>query len=162
LSGDYHLIPSASQRKFTAQICIFRQELASSVLDLAWLDTVSVHRGRPFLFLAEGVFMFLEEAQVKSVVLALKERFPGAELVLDAFSPFFVWANNRRVARTKIGARCHWGLKHGQDLERWGAGIRLLDKWFPFNSPEPRLARARWMRHIPFFAKTIGVLHYQL
>jgi len=29
LSGDYHLIPSASQRKFTAQICIFRQELTS-------------------------------------------------------------------------------------------------------------------------------------
>ena len=29
MSGDYHLIPSASQRKFTAQICIFRQELAT-------------------------------------------------------------------------------------------------------------------------------------
>jgi len=32
LSGDYHLIPSASQRKFTAQICIFRQELHSNYL----------------------------------------------------------------------------------------------------------------------------------
>jgi O-methyltransferase involved in polyketide biosynthesis len=38
--------------------------LAGSVLDSAWLDRVSVHRERPFLFLAEGVFMYFEEAQV--------------------------------------------------------------------------------------------------
>lgn len=144
--------------------------LACSALDKAWLETVSVHCQRPFLFLAEGVLMYLEEAQVRSLALALKEHFPGAELVFDAFSPFFVWANNRRVARTKVGARCHWALKRGRDLERWSdpstslraGGIRLLDEWFPFRSPEPRLGRARWVRHIPFFAKTIGVFHYQL
>ncbi len=136
--------------------------LAGSVLDRAWLDAASVQRQRPFLFLAEGVFMFFEQAQIKSVVLMLKEHFPGAELVLDAFSPFFVWANNRRVARTKIGARCHWGLKHGRDLESWSDGICLLDEWFPFRCPEPRLARIRWVRYIPLLAKTMGVFHYRL
>ncbi|MBU0494207.1 MAG: class I SAM-dependent methyltransferase [Chloroflexi bacterium] len=148
--------------------------LAGSVLDSAWLDTVSVHRPRPFLFLAEGVLMYLEETQVKSLVLTLRERFPGAELVFDAFSPFFVWANNRRVTRTNIGARCHWALKRSQDLESWGdgtlapheaqrsAGVCLLDEWFPFRCPEPRLGRARWVRHIPLLAKTMGVFHYRL
>ena len=43
----------------------------------------SVHRGRPFLFLAEGVFMYFTEAQVKSLVLTLRDHFPGAELVND-------------------------------------------------------------------------------
>ncbi len=136
--------------------------LACSALDRAWLDAVSVHRRRPFLFLAEGVLIYLEEAQVKSLVLTLKGNFPGAELVFDAFSPFFVWANNRRVARTKIGARCHWALKRGKDLESWGDGICLLDEWFPFNCPEPRLARVRWVRHIPLLTKTMGVFHYRL
>jgi methyltransferase (TIGR00027 family) len=136
--------------------------LACSVLDNAWLSAVSAHRQRPFLFLAEGVLMYLEEAQVRSLVLTLKEHFPGAELAFDAFSPFFVWANNRRVTRTKVGARCHWALKHSQDLERWGDGIRLLDERFPFQHPEPRLGRALLVRHIPFFTKTIGVFHYQL
>ena len=136
--------------------------LAGSVLDSAWLDAVSLHRQRPFLFLAEGVLMYFEEAQVKSLVLALQEHFPGAELVFDAFSPFFVWANNRRVTRTKIGARCYWALKRGQDLERWGDGICLLDEWFPFSRPEPRLGRARWVRYIPLLAKTMGVFHYRL
>jgi methyltransferase (TIGR00027 family) len=136
--------------------------LGCSVLDSAWLDALSVHRQRPFLFLAEGVFMYFEEAQVKSLVLALQERFPGAELVFDAFSPFFVWANNRRVTLTKIGARCHWAIKRGRDLERWGDGICLLDKWFPFAQPEPRLGRAQWVRHIPLLARTTGIFHYRL
>ncbi len=136
--------------------------LGCSVLDSAWLDTLSVHRQRPFLFLAEGVFMYFEEAQVKSLVLALQERFPGAELVFDAFSPFFVWANNRRVTLTKIGARCHWAIKRGKDLERWGDGICLLDKWFPFAQPELRLARVQWVRFIPLLIKIMGVFHYRL
>ncbi len=136
--------------------------LACSVLDSAWLDTVSAHRQRPYLFLAEGVLMYFEEAQVKSLVLVLRERFPGAELVFDAFSPFFVWANNLRVTRTNVGARCHWALKHGRDLERWSEGIRLLDERFPFQYPEPRLGRAKWVRYIPFLAKTTGIFHYRL
>ena len=106
--------------------------------------------------------MYLEEAQVKSLVLTLREHFPGAELVFDAFSPFLVRMNNIRISRTKIGARYSWGLKRGKDLESWGDGIHLLDEWFPFNRPEPRLAHVQWMRHIPLFAKIFGIFHYRL
>jgi len=136
--------------------------LSCSVLDSAWLDTVSVHRQRPFLFLAEGVLMYLAEAQVKSLVLTLRGHFQGAELVCDAFSPLLVWANNLRIARTKMGARYHWALKRGQDLERWGDGICLLDEWFPFDRPEPRLAHVQWVRYIPPLARVMGIFHYRL
>ncbi len=47
--------------------------LACSVLDSAWLNEVGAHRQRPFLFLAEGVFMYFQEAQVKSLVLTIRE-----------------------------------------------------------------------------------------
>ncbi len=156
--------------------------LACSVLESAWLDTVSAHRQRPFLFSAEGVFMYFTEAQVKSLVLTLRDRFWGAELVFDAFSPFMRWAHNFKVTRTGIGSRLHWALKHGRDLERWNdpstslgaggtlapheaqrsAGVRLLDERFPFQYSEPRLRRAWKMRLFPFLATTIGVFHYQL
>jgi O-methyltransferase involved in polyketide biosynthesis len=136
--------------------------LAGSVLDSAWLDTVSAHHQRPFLFLAEGVFMYFEEAQVKSLVLTLRDRFPGAELVFDAFSPFLRRVHNNKVTRTKIGAHLHWALKHGRDLERWSDGIRLLDERFPFQYPEPRMRRALFVLLIPFLAKAFGVFHYQL
>jgi len=138
--------------------------LACSVFDSAWLDTVSVHSGRPFLFLGEGVLMYFEEAQVRSLVLMLRDRFPGSELVFDAFSPFLVRANNLRlrVSRARIVARYHWGLKRGKDLEGWGEGICLLDEWFPYDRPEPRLARVQWVRHVPLLAKVMGIFHYRL
>ena len=136
--------------------------LACSVLDSAWLDTVSAHRQRPYLFLAEGILMYFDEAQVKSLVLTLRGCFPGAELAFDAFSPFFSWANNLRVTLTKVGARSYWALKHGKDLERWSDGIRLLDTRYPFQASEPRMRRALQMRLFPFLATAIGVFHYQL
>ena len=136
--------------------------LSCSVFDSAWLDSVSVHRQRPFLFLAEGVLMYFEEDQVKALFLTLRDHFPGAEFVCDAFSPYMIWLNNLRIARTKIGARYHWGLKRGKDVEKWGEDISLLDEWFYFSRPEPRLAHAQWMRYIPLFAKASGIYHYRL
>jgi O-methyltransferase involved in polyketide biosynthesis len=144
--------------------------LGCSVLEDAWLKAVKVHSQRPFLFLAETVFVYFTEAQVKSLVLTLREHFPGAELVFDAFSPFMRWAHNVKVTRTRVGAYLHWGLKHGQDLERWRdpsaslgtGGIRLLDERFPFQYPAPRIRNALMMRLFPFLATAVGVFHYQL
>jgi len=135
--------------------------LSCSMLDDSWLDTVSVHRQCPFLFLAEGVLMYFEGAQVKSFVLTLRDHFPGAELVFDAFSPFLVKANNIRLSFSKLGARYSWGLKRGEDLESWGPGICLLDEWGYFDRPEPRLAHIRWMRHIPLLSRVLRIYHYR-
>ena len=55
--------------------------IACSVFEASWVEAVSVHATRPFLFLAEGVFPYFEEAQVKRLFLTLMQRFPGAELV---------------------------------------------------------------------------------
>lgn len=136
--------------------------LSCSVLDSAWLEAVSSSPRRPSLFLAEGVLQYFEEAQVKSLFLMLRDHFPGAELVFDAISPYLVWLNNLRIARTKIGARYHWGLKRGKDVEGWGNDIHLLDEWFYFSRPEPRLSHVRWMRHITPLAKASGVFHCRL
>ena len=41
-------------------------------------------------------------------------------------------------------------------------GIRLLDDWGFLDLPEPRLARIRWLRHIPLLARALRVYHFQL
>jgi len=136
--------------------------LGYSVLDNAWLDKVNKHRQRPFLFLAEGVFMYFEESQVKSLVLTLCDHFPGAELVFDIFSPLHVWISNLRWSLTKFGARFHWGLWHGQNIEGWGDGIHLLDEWGFFDQPEPRLDHIRWVSHIEALARTMRIYHFHI
>ena len=134
--------------------------LGCSVLDSAWPDTVSAQRQRPCLFLAEGVSMHLEEAQVKWLVLTLRDRFPGAELVFDVYSPIHLWVSNLLTARA--GFRCHWGLWHGQEIEGWGDGIRLLNEWGYFDDPTPRLDNIRWFRPIESLLRTLRIYHFQL
>lgn len=147
--------------------------LACSVFEEAWMEAVKAHtmrphQPRPLLFLAEVVFEHFAEAQVKSLVLTLRDRFPGAELVFDACSPFDLWVGNLYLSRSKLSARFRWGISNGQEIEGWGGAssagesIRLLDVWGWLEQPEPRLARFRWLRNIPFFAKMVRVYHFQL
>ncbi len=136
--------------------------LACSVFDQVWLDTLSSHQRGPTIFIAEGLFEYFHEDQVKWVVLAIKGRFQAAQLVFDAYSPFMLFSHNLRVARTKVGAPLQWALKHPRDLERWGDGVRLLDSRYPFQSLEPRLQRALKAILVPFIATGIGVYYFQL
>ena len=136
--------------------------LACSVLEDAWLETVSahgmrLHHARPFLFLAEGVFMYFEEAQVKSLVLRLHDRFPGAELVFDAWRPFEIWIGNRVLA-----GLLRWGFWHAREIEGWGDDIHLLDVWGYFDQPEPRLHSFRWMAPLWRLLKPMRIFHFQL
>ena len=139
-----------------------RHDLACSMFDRAWLEEVGALRPRPFLILAEGVFMYFDEAQIRSFVRTLHEHLPGAELAFDAYSPFLRWAHNLRVLRKQAGARLRWSLRNCRDLEAWGEGIHLLAEWYPFQASEPRMRRAWKVRFIPLLARSLGVFHYEL
>jgi O-methyltransferase involved in polyketide biosynthesis len=136
--------------------------LAGSVFEPGWLEEVSRLKPRPFMFLAEGVFPYFEEAQVKSLFLTLRNQFPGSELVCDAHTPFVIKMDNLQLAMSKVSARLHWGLRRGKDVESWGEGIKLLEEWFYFSDPEPRMRPYRWMRLFPLLGKSTGIFHYQL
>jgi hypothetical protein len=108
------------------------------------------------------VFPYYEEAQIKALFLKLRDQFPGSDLVCDAHTPFIIHTDNLQLVFSKVSARLHWGLAHGNDVETWGEGIRLLDEWFYFDDPEPRMRSYHWMRHIPLLEKSTGIFHYRL
>ena len=110
--------------------------LATSVFEDNWLEEVSRFKPRPYLFIAEGVFPYFEEGQVKSLFLKLGDHFPGCELVCDAHTPFAIWADNLHLAHAKVKARLHWSIKDGKDVEEWGEGICLLDAWNYYEDDE--------------------------
>jgi O-methyltransferase involved in polyketide biosynthesis len=136
--------------------------VSGSAFEEAWLEAVQPFAGRPILFMAEGVFPYFEETQIRTLVLKLRERFPGAELVFDAHMPFVIRTDNLQLALSGVNARLRWGLKHGRDVEQWGDGISMLEEWFYFDDPEPRMTAYRWMRHFPLLGKSTGIFHYQL
>jgi O-methyltransferase involved in polyketide biosynthesis len=138
--------------------------LGCSVLGDAWLNTVSAHGQRPFLFLTEGVFMYFRAEQVRSLVLTMRDHFPGAELVFDGWTPFWIWLGNRQLSLSKsqFTGLMRWGFWRGQEIEGWGDGIHLLDEWGYFDCPEPRLDSFRWMAPIFRLFKPMRIFHFQL
>lgn len=134
--------------------------IPKSMLDLTWLDEVT-HIHKPVIFLAEGVFPYFSAAEVRPLATALAARFPGGELVFNAASLFISRHHNRTSSVLKrSGTRIRWDAKNPQELETWG--LHLLDHWYYFDEPEPRLRAFRWMRFIPFMAKATGIFHYRM
>jgi O-methyltransferase involved in polyketide biosynthesis len=136
--------------------------LACSVLEPSWLDTVKVHTQRPFLFLAETVFVYFTEAQVRSLVLTLRDHFPGAKLLFDGWRPFEIWLGNRYLSNSPYAGLMRWGFWRGQEIEGWGDDIRLLGDWGFFDQPEPRLKSFYWMAPLFRLFKPMRIFHFQL
>lgn len=136
--------------------------LAASVFDDCWLPKVEMFKPRPFMFIAEGVFPYFEEEEVKTLFLTLRDHFSGCEVVCDAHTPFVIWVDNLQLAYARVEARLHWRLKHGSDVETWGNEIRMLDEWNYYADDEPALKAFRWVRMFPSLAKSSGIFHYQL
>jgi len=63
------------------------QHLRASALDLGWLDRVDPSRG--VFVSAQGLLMYFTEAEVRALLVAIVERFPGVELMFDVIPPWF-------------------------------------------------------------------------
>ncbi len=131
--------------------------IGCSVLDFSWMEALSGQVGRPILFLAEAVLVYLEEADVKRLVQSLTGRFPGAELVCEVYSPVVVRFHPRPAAV----AQPRWGLKEDREVEAWAPGIRLLSRWYYFDQPEPRQGAMQLMRYVPCLARVVRIVHYR-
>ncbi len=61
--------------------------LATSALDRAWLDHVDPANG--VFISAEGLFMYLDRAEVMSLITDCANRFPGGQLFFDSIPKWF-------------------------------------------------------------------------
>jgi len=82
--------------------------IPSSVFDYKWMHAISKHKGL-FLFIAEGVFMYLENKNVKSLVLKLQSEFPGSELVCEVVSSLWLKKPLKEMMNFKMRQQLHLG-----------------------------------------------------
>ena len=145
--------------------------IASSVLDFDWMKVLRMtHSDKRFLFLAEGLFMYLNEDEVKSVVLKIRELFPGSELAFEACSTFGARMAKSRLGRRKFQRRFHlgkeavfnWGIDNGHVLESWHSGIRLLDEIFYFKTNEKKWGWYRFLLKFKKFGEIMWIAQYKL
>jgi O-methyltransferase involved in polyketide biosynthesis len=143
--------------------------VASSVLDYGWMAPVRRHKG-PFLFMAEGVFMYLDGDDVRSLVLAIKKTFPGSELVCEVENSLWLGPLTKKMVEYKLQHQFHLGkdvmfrsgIRDSREMEQWQSGIQFLDEWSYFDSDEQKLGWLRLLRYIGWIRKTQWTVHYRL
>ncbi len=116
------------RRKFYAETPAYHL-LPSSVTDLHWTERVSA-QGRPVFVIAEGLLMYLTEAEVKALILKLREQFPGCELAADVFSAATAKRVGAHPSLKQTDAVVHWGIDDARGIEAWAPGIRLKEEWY--------------------------------
>lgn len=121
--------------------------IAASVTDLEWVDTVT-SGGRPVLVVAEGLLMYLGEADVRRLVLRLHETFPGCRLIADVFSRLTARSATKHPSLKYTGATIGWGIDDPCELEAWVPGLRLLEEWYFTDDPD--LARLNLVYRVAY------------
>lgn len=131
--------------------------VAKSVLDFSWVD--EIEKNKKTLFIAEGLFNYFKEADVKSIVMAIKDNFPDAEIIFEAYSPLLIRSWHRNAHVKKAFSMFKWGLHTGKSLEKWDDSITFLQEWSYLDRYPKRWRWIRHFRHIWPVSKLMKIVH---
>ncbi len=118
------------------------RQLAASALDPLWMEAVDATSG--LFIVAQGLFMYLQPAEVESLFTGIARRFAGAQMMFDIVP--------RKLSRSTLQGHVHtpdymlppmpWGLDHAEvapTLRRWHPGLRAI-RFLPYRDPTGRSA----------------------
>jgi O-methyltransferase involved in polyketide biosynthesis len=117
-----------------------RVTLAASILDSDWMAAVRLSPG-PYCFVAETVFIYLTEQQVKAALAQIAGNFPRASIAFDTGALRAITRGNDDHARQKIAARFAWACEDPREIERWNIGLRLVESRSPMDVAGPLRSR---------------------
>ncbi|MBU0757617.1 MAG: class I SAM-dependent methyltransferase [Nanoarchaeota archaeon] len=143
--------------------------VSSSVFGREWMNLVKKEKG-PYFFMAEGVFMYLDPVEVRSLVLHLQKNFPGSELVCEVFNSAWLKRPWKGIVDFKLRKELHlgkditfsFGIGDSNEMEGWNKGIEFLDDWFYLDADEKKLGMLRILRKIKLFRQSLWTVHYRL
>ena len=120
-----------------------RITLAASVLDPDWIETVRRSPG-PYFLVAETVFVYLEEAQVKAALGQIASGFPQVTIAFDTLGRRAVDGGNRDHARRKLAARFAWACDDPIAIQHWNIGLHLVESRTVADVPDCLWPRLSW------------------
>ena len=143
--------------------------IPTSVLDYSWMHIISKHKC-PFLFIAEGVFMYLKKKDVKALILKLQSEFSGSELVCEVVNSLWLRKPLKKMVNLKMQQQLHlgkdatygFGIRNSKEMEEWDKGIQFLDDWSYFDAGEKKLGWVNLFKNVKLFRMTQWTVHYKL
>lgn len=115
--------------------------VGTPVTDLDWLARIPADK--PTLVVAEGLFLYLPEQALLTLLGAVTAQFPSGEVLFDAYNRLGLsWVAHNRMIRS-TGAVTRWSLSRPQDLEALVPALRLRTVRGGYETDDPA-QRARY------------------
>lgn len=94
--------------------------IGASVTEDSW--PAEIPADRPALVVAEGLLMYLREAEVATLLRRLTDRFPAGEMLFDTLAPA-----GPRLSRFFTKGIVTWGIADARELQEWEPRMRFLE-----------------------------------
>ncbi|SMP59200.1 class I SAM-dependent methyltransferase [Anoxynatronum buryatiense] len=99
--------------------------ISSSVTDLRWIDGIEVIK-KEVLVIAEGLFMYLCESEIKALFGALKSKFESYTIIFDAYSKRTAKSIKNHPSLKKTGATIKWGVDNPREIEGYTQTVKHM------------------------------------
>jgi O-methyltransferase involved in polyketide biosynthesis len=103
--------------------------IPSSVTEPEWIEKIPQEKEQ-CVVIAEGLFMYLKENEIKKLISRIKNRIGNYTLIFDAYSILTAKNAKSHPSLKKTGAKIHWGINDPEELTNWGMGIQLIGEQY--------------------------------
>lgn len=83
--------------------------ISSSVTEFRWIENIEAIEDK-VLIVAEGLFMYLSESEIKALFRALKSKFGSYTIIFDAYSKLTAKTSKNHPSLKTTGATVKWGV----------------------------------------------------
>ncbi len=120
--------------------------IGESIFEDHWFEELRKTEG-PKLFIAEGLFMYLNSNQLKQWLKKLAESFDGSYLLFEAVVEKYTKGFYKKMVELKLrnqfgvsgDVSYHFGLQQSNDLESISPKFRFLEDWSYFDENNPKV-----------------------
>jgi O-methyltransferase involved in polyketide biosynthesis len=113
-------------------------QISQSVFEFDWMERVTSEQ---VILVAEGVFMYCEEEDVRALFKNLKNQYNKAEIVFEIYNSKWLKGWRRRSMEVKMkkqlklgdDALFKFGIPDSDEIEKWDPDYHLLEDWSYFD-----------------------------
>jgi O-methyltransferase involved in polyketide biosynthesis len=142
-------------------------QIPQSVFEFDWIDRIETEY---VILVAEGVFMYCTEQDVKKLFLTLQEKLNNPEIVFEVFNSKWLsgWRKKsmdfkfKKELKLGEGTTFKFGISDSDEIEGWNQGFRLIDDWSYFDSDELNSVLMKLFRRNDSLRKVLWTVHYEL
>lgn len=103
--------------------------IEKSILDFSWIQDITERKN--VLFIAEGLFMYFTEEEVRSVVQQIADHFTDSFLALNTMQ---AGGTNKKHPSVKTEtAPLKWGIRSIKDILKWNTGFTVAKIYYPID-----------------------------